>query len=117
MRKQTKRAPPPRKPKPARRQEVSNDKAPRFSWDTQAAVHLLTQSTAATANDHKRMELCTLADEVFGDKPHLKWVELRDAIMAARGWAKSTGDNKIEAMVQAGVIKKSSFGFYEKGPP
>ncbi len=103
--------------KPARRQEVSDDKAPRFSWDTAAGMHLLTQSKATTAEDRKRIELGTLADEVFGDKPRLKWVELRDAIMAARGWAKSTGDNKIEAMLQVGVITKCPMGFYEKGQP
>jgi len=103
--------------KPARRAEVTEDKAPRFSWDTASGMHLLTQSKATTADDRKRIELGTLADEIFGDKPSLKWVELRDAIMAARGWAKSTGDNKIDAMVQAGVIKKSGYGFYEKGQP
>ncbi len=103
--------------KPARRQEVSDDKAPRFSWDTAAGMHLLTQSTATTATDRKRMELGTLADEVFGDKPRLKWVELRDAIMAAREWAKSTADNKINDMLGLGVITKSQMGFYEKGQP
>lgn len=103
--------------KPARRQEVSDDKAPRFSWDTQAAMHLLTQSTATTANDRKRMELGTLADEVFGDKPRLKWVELKDAIVTARGWSSNTAGNKINAMLELGVIKKSSFGLYEKGQP
>ena len=109
--------PPPFKPKPARRQEISDDKAPRFSWDTQAGMHLLTQSTATTANDRKRIALGTLADEVFGDKQRLKWVALRDAIMTARGWAKSTGDNKIEAMLDAKVINKCPMGFYEKGQP
>lgn len=101
--------------KPARRAEISDDKAPRFAWNSDAGMHLLTQSKALTADDRKRMELGTLADEVFGDKQRLKWVELRDAIMAARGWAKSTADNKINDMVGLGVISKTSYGSYEKG--
>jgi hypothetical protein len=103
--------------KPARRQEVSDDKAPRFSWDTAAGMHLLTQSTATTANDRKRIELGTLADAVFGNKTRLKWVELRDAIIVERDCAKSTADNKINAMLELGVIKKSGLGLYEKGQP
>ncbi len=103
--------------KPARRQEVSDDKAPRFSWDTAAGMHLLTQSKATTAEDRKRIELGALADEVFGDKPRLKWVELKDAIVTARGWSTNTAGNKINAMLELGVIKKSSFGLYEKGQP
>jgi hypothetical protein len=103
--------------KPARRAEVTDDKAPRFSWDTASGMHLLTQSKAASAEDRKRIELGTLADEVFGDKPSLKWVELKDAIVIARGWSTNTAGNKITAMVELGVIRKSSFGLYEKGKP
>ena len=101
--------------KPARRAEITDDQAPRFTWDAAMSMHRLTQSKITTADDRKRMELGTLADEVFGDKPNLKWVELRDAIMTARGWAKTTADNKINAMVAVEVITKSAFGVYEKG--
>ena len=103
--------------KPARRQEVSGDKAPRFSWDTAAGMHLITESKTTTADDRKRIELGTLADEVFGDRQNLKWVELKGAIMTARGWSTNTAGNKITAMMALGVVTKSSFGLYTKGQP
>lgn len=80
-------------------------------------MHLLTQSTAADANDHKRMELGTLADEVLGYTPRLKWGEFREAILAGRDCTKRIADNRINAMLGLQVVKKSSLGFYEKGQP
>ncbi len=102
--------------KPARRQEISGDKAPRFSWDPHAGMHKLSQIRAVTANDRKREELGILADEVFGEKSLLSWTELNQAIMAARGWSKNTAGNKIIAMVKLEVIKKAIFGSYERCP-
>ena len=102
---------------PARRQEVSGDKAPCFAWNSQAAMHLLTQSKAATADDRKRIELGTLADEVFGDQSHLKWVALKNAIMAARDCSQNTASTRINEMKKLGVIKQSIMGNYEKGQP
>jgi hypothetical protein len=102
---------------PARRQEVSGDKAPCFAWNSEAAMHLLTQSKAATADDRKRIELGTLADEVFGDQSHLKWGELSDAIVTARRCHPNTANNKISAMQNLGVIRKTVLGNYEKGQP
>jgi hypothetical protein len=103
--------------KPARRQEISGDKAPCFSWDTQAAMHLLTRSKAATADDRKRVELDTLADEIFGDQSHLRWVALKDAIKAARNCSENTAAKRITEMMNLGVIKRPTLGFYEKGRP
>ena len=103
--------------KPARRQEISGDKAPCFSWDTQAAMHLLTRSKAVTADDRKRIELGTLADEVFGNKPHLKWVELKNAIMTARDCCENTASKRITELIKLEVIKRPSVGLYEKGQP
>lgn len=101
--------------KPARRQEISGDKAPCFSWDTQAAMNLLTRSKAVTAADRKHIELGTLADEVFGDKPYLKYGELKNAIMTARDCCENTASKRISDMIKLGVMKKLSLGFYEKG--
>jgi hypothetical protein len=103
--------------KPARRQEISGNKAPCFAWNNQASMHLLTQSKAATADDRKRMELRTLADEVFGGHTHLKWVALKDAIMAARDCSQNTASNRINEMKKLGVIKQSILGNYEKCQP
>ena len=103
--------------KPARRQEISGDKAPCFSWDKEAAMHLLTQSKAATADDRKRVELRTLADEVFGDQGHLKWVALKNAIMVARDCSQNTASTRINEMRKLGVIKQSIMGNYEKDQP
>jgi hypothetical protein len=80
-------------------------------------MHLLTQSKAATADDRKRIELGTLADEVFGDQSHLKWVALKNAIMAARDCSQNTASTRINEMKKLGVINQSIMGNYEKGQP
>lgn len=103
--------------KPARRQEISGNKAPCFAWNSEAAMHLLTQSKAATADDRKRIELGTLADEVFSDKPYLKYGELKNTIMTARDCCENTASKRITEMMKLGVIKRPSLGFYEKGQP
>lgn len=100
--------------KPARRQEVSDEQAPRFVWDEATGMHLLTQSKSNTATDRKRMELSSLADEVFGDRPHLKWSELQSAIIASRDCAKNTAANKVNAMLELGVLRRAESGLYAK---
>jgi len=103
--------------KPARRQEVSDDKAPRFSWDTAAGMHLLTQSKATAADDRKRTELAELAEEIFAGKLSLRWTEMSDAIKAARGGANSTIEKRIKDMKRLGVIRFAGAGSYAKGQP
>jgi hypothetical protein len=103
--------------KPARRQEISGDQAPRFAWNADADMHLLTESKATAADGRKRIELGTLADEAFGDKEQLRWVELNDFIMKTRGWSTNTAGSKITAMVKLGLIIKASDGLYMKGQP
>ena len=103
--------------KPARRQEISGDKAPCFEWNSQASMHLLTQSKAATTDDRKRVELRILADEVFGGQSHLKWVALKNAIMAARDCSQNTASTRINEMKKLGAIKQSIMGNYEKSQP
>lgn len=43
--------------KPARRQEVSGDKAPQFAWDSMSGMHRLLRGRAATGNNLKRERL------------------------------------------------------------
>lgn len=103
--------------KPARRAEISDANAPRFTWDTEAGMHLLAQSKAASADERKRIELGELADEVFGEHQSLRWVALHDGIKAARGGVKSTVEGKIKEMKRLGVIRWSGGGLYVKGQP
>lgn len=102
--------------KPARRQEISGDKAPRFSWDPHAGMHKLSQVRAATANDRKREALGILADEVFGENTTMRWTELQDAITRARQWCKNTASNKINEMLKLEVIKRHVAGTYVRCP-
>ncbi len=80
-------------------------------------MHLLTQSKADSVDERKRAELAELADEVFGDKHTLRWVELQTGIRDARGGAKSTIEGKIKDMKRLGVIRFAGAGLYAKGHP
>ena len=101
--------------KPARRQEVSDDKAPRFTWSQDAGMHVSTQSKAASADERKFAELMELADEVFGDRSELRWTDIQDGIKSARGGAKSTIEKRIADMKRLGVIRFAGGGLYAKG--
>lgn len=101
--------------KPARRQEVCDDNAPRFSWDAAAGMHLLTQSKGTSTDERKRAGLVELAEEVFSDKPSLRWIEIMEGIKAARGGARSTIEKRINEMKRMDVIRFAGGGTYMKG--
>jgi len=103
--------------KPARRAEISDANAPRFTWDVHAGMHLLAQSKAASADERKRLELGELADEVFGDNQTLRWTAIQEGIKSARGGAKSTIEGKIKDMKRLDVIRSAGGGLYAKGQP
>ncbi len=97
---------------PARRQEVSGDKAPQFSWDSMSSMHRLLKARVDPKNDRKREELGILADEVFADKTSIRWAEMVDAIMKDKGCSKNTAENRIKEMKKLEVIKLLAAGKY-----
>ena len=101
--------------KPARRQEITADKAPRFKWDHEAGMFMLTETKAASADDKRRAELIEIADEVFAGRPELRWKELGEAIKSARGGVSSTIEKRIKDMKRLGVIRWAGNGLYTKG--
>ena len=101
---------------PARRQEVSGDKAPQFAWDSMSGMHRLLRGRAATGNNLKRERLGVLADEVYGTVTAMRWADLRKAIMENRECSQSTADNRINEMVKLEVIKKRFDGSYVRCP-
>ncbi len=101
---------------PARRQEVSGDKAPQFAWDSMSGMHRLLKTRAATKDSRKREELGMLADEVFEEKTSMKWIDLQKAIMTARGWSGNTAGSRIKEMKKLEVIKLSTTGLYVRCP-
>lgn len=101
---------------PARRQEVSGDKAPQFAWDSMSGMHKLLKVRAATKIDLEREKLGLIADEVYGKETAMRWTDLKEAVMRARGWAGNTAENKITKMIKLEVIKKRFDGSYVRFP-
>lgn len=101
--------------KPARRQEITADKAPRFKWDHDAGMFMSTASKAASTDDKRRAELSEIADEVFAERPELRWKDLTEAIKSARGGVPSTIEKRIKDMKRLGVIRWAGNGLYMKG--
>jgi hypothetical protein len=101
---------------PARRQEISGDRAPQFSWDSLSSMHKLSKERPATKNDRKREALGILADEVFGEMKSMQWTDLKKAIMKARDWSGNTAGNRINEMVKLEVIKKRFDNSYLRCP-
>jgi hypothetical protein len=100
---------------PARHEEVAGDKAPCITWSKEAGMHVLSATKAALKDDQKRQKLTDLAEEVFAEKTSMGWKELHEAIMGARGLAKTTAEGKINDMRRLGVIRKAELGRYMKG--
>ncbi len=101
--------------KPARRQEITAEKAPRFKWNHEEEMFLSTESKAASADDKRRAELIEIADEVFANRTELRWKELGEAIKSARGGVPSTIEKRIKDMKRLGVIRWAGKGLYVKG--
>ena len=101
---------------PARRQEVSGDTAPQFAWDSMSGMHRLLKARVDPKNDRKREELGILADEIFGTVTAMRWAEIVDAIVKARGCSKNTAENRIKEMKKLEVIKLVFAGKYVRCP-
>ncbi len=102
---------------PARHAEVSGDKAPCFTWSTEAGMHISTKSKAASKDDRKRTDLIELADEVFATKSPLRWTEMRAGIMKVRACVESTASEVISDLRRLGVISRDAFGSYSVKRP
>lgn len=97
---------------PARRHEVSGDKAPRFYWDPHSEMHKISSAKVVTRAERKRVDLRLIADEVFESGRSMKWTDLCKAIMDARGWSKNTAGTRIKEMLAMQVIKMPVKGYY-----
>ena len=101
---------------PARRQAVVGDKAPQFAWDSMSGMHRLLMARVDPKSDRKREDLGILADEIFGTVTAMRWGEMVDAIVKARGCSKNTAENRIKEMKKLEVIKLVFAGKYGRCP-
>ncbi len=100
--------------RPARHAEVAEDVAPCFKWEDEADMHVSAQSKLLSLAERRHLELTELADEVFGGKTSLRWVDLQSSIKSLRNWSATNADNKIKAMIKLQIIGKNSLGIYVK---
>jgi predicted HAD superfamily phosphohydrolase len=79
-------------------------------------MHRLLMARVDPKSDRKREDLGILADEIFGTVTAMRWGEMVDAIVKARGCSKNTAENRIKEMKKLEVIKLVVAGKYVRCP-
>lgn len=88
---------------------------PSFTWGATDGMYVSVSANPKTTRKH--MDLQGLAAEAFGDRPRMRWKELRDAIKAARGCVDSTAETRIKDLESAGIIRTGPMGIKERVLP
>jgi hypothetical protein len=96
----------------ARRAPILEKDAPRFRWCNEAGMHV--SVSAGEVSTPAMQDALSLAAEAFQGDRRLRWKDLFDRIVEARGCAKNTAERKIKQLEKLGVIKTDGMGFKER---
>lgn len=98
---------------------ISEKHGPRYAWSDEQGMHVSVPSDGQTAESaHKIKALRLLAEECLGhiEFKSLRYVDLRTSIITARGFAQSTAERRIEAMVEADILRHDQGSVYTLVP-
>lgn len=93
-----------------RRAPILKDSGPRFRWDNELKMHASVSVSQAALSSPKMLELHDLAVEAFGGNASMKYMDLVDAIMKARGCAIATAKRQASKMRSGGILKQGALG-------
>lgn len=97
-----------------RRASIPEKDGPRFSWDTEARMHLSCQTKTTTKDDAKRDKLADMLDGVFqhANKDRMRFGDLLKAIGEVCGVGPSAAEDRFTSAKKFGLIQKDMLGFW-----
>jgi hypothetical protein len=98
-----------------RRAPIPKGTGPSFQWSDEAGMHVTIESRATAAADAEREQLTALADDLFLDRPAMRYAEIVAAIRAGMRCSQSTAERRLNDMARLGVVGKSAVGLWSKG--
>ncbi len=98
----------------ARHAPIFEKDGPRFSWDPQTGMHLLSGTAADPRNDVRREKALALAEAVFqhAGKQSLRFGDMIREIGAVAGIGSSASEDRFSQMKKFNVVKKDLVGFW-----
>jgi len=96
-----------------RRAGIPKKLGPRFKFSTEAGMHISVESRRSTKDAKKREQLLTLAEDIFGDHPAIRYTDLIATLMNRLRASDATAERRLADMVEFTVIRKSVAGMYQ----
>ncbi len=91
----------------ARRSPIAEKDGLRFEYDVKAGMHVTLEGTSQQSRDSEKTErLRKLAEDIFWEKPSLRYSEITTRIESCCGVGEKRAEQKFSEMKRAGVIVK-----------
>lgn len=96
-----------------RRAPISKNNAPCFIWDDAAEMHVSTAPINSARNGAKFDSLSLLANDLFSNRPSMRYSDLVSAIQTTQKIAFTSAERKFREMKALSIIKTSICGLWE----
>lgn len=98
-----------------RRAGIPKNSGPRFKFNPDVGMHVTIESRQSAKDAADREDLLETAQDVFGDRPSMRYLELTTVLKQMSEMSDRTAKRKIAKMTELGVIQKSVVGLYTLG--
>lgn len=98
-----------------RRAPIPKGTGPSFQWSDEAGMHVTIESRATAAANVESEQLAALADDIFLDRPAMRYAEIVAAIRVGMKCPQRTAERRLSSMAKLGIVGKSAAGLWSKG--
>jgi hypothetical protein len=98
-----------------RRAPILKEYGPRFRWSDEAGMHVSCESLAATRDSEKVEQYRRELDDVFSERPSMRYSDLKSTVMSVTGKVERTAERRLSDYVKFNLIKKSAVNLWTKG--
>jgi hypothetical protein len=100
-----------------RRACIPKNDGPRFAFSKEAGMHVSIESRQSAKERDERERLLALAEEIFGERPSMRYSEIQATIRSRLTVTDRTAEKKIARMMALTVLVKSAVGLYRIATP
>ena len=100
-----------------RRAGIPKNLGPRFAFSTEAGMHVTVESRQSARDAEKREALVSLAQDVFGDHPAMRYSDLKTTVMTVTRLKERQAERKIGEMKRLTVIRQGVAGMFVISTP
>ena len=100
-----------------RRAGIPKNLGPRFAFSTEAGMHVTVESRQSAKDTERREALVSLAQDVFGDHPAMRYSDLKSTVMTVTRLKERQAERKIGEMKRLTVIRQGVAGMFVLSTP